>query len=726
MGGKGVSRGHSQPGTSSGKKRLKTGETKGNLDDVVLIDVDSDQSSNVIIIDGPEPIQQTLRGSNVQRKGRKFPLEGVISIDDDESDIMDHPGISDKGGGDLDSDATSSKRCCPSSKNMRNTVDLDGDECCVVHEKRSSFKLSKCNQTYSEKTASRNRYGLDSEFESGSSDSDCSDCELMEGSFGKLHEQWKKASLKRKHDLPNGQSGSDDQTSISGSHTDSPTKVEVENRTEKHPEVPVCSSSSNEDCEKENLFGFFASGDGYMRSTSLGSGMESPFVKFDHRDPPLSHGWQRCNHVNSGGGGFCRGEQSHRRHPLSTDQGQSDKQSKYARSNQEGEIHAGPDRVVSTNKDGDFPQAPSSCNSFDETNDNLDRVTTNEAGGNEEEQVNGIGNGFCNEEEHQPQSSLWSNQEQGGKRSKCASSNEDSEVHVNLDGGGIFRNKDDGFQWAPSCSNFDEKDRVVSNSRSSGETQFDNGVACAEYKVRAFPEESFFCNIPFKGKSGVGNEKFFSKEKVIEDSEQRHFSNTQRTETHLVEAKKAYDVRDQLLAQDGDVTPSCQTDIINEREKLKETDEYKRAIEEEWASRQRQLEIQAEEVQRLRKIKRAERRLLDMQRRQKQRVEEVRETQKKDEENMNLKEQLRVEIRKELNKLEMMCIDMASLLRGLGIEVGGGFYPLPHEVHAAYKRALLKFHPDRASKTDIRQQVEAEEKFKLISRMKEKLLGTSF
>jgi len=43
-------------------------------------------------------------------------------------------------------------------------------------------------------------------------------------------------------------------------------------------------------------------------------------------------------------------------------------------------------------------------------------------------------------------------------------------------------------------------------------------------------------------------------------------------------------------------------------------------------------------------------------------------------------------------------------------------------VHTAYKRALLRFHPDRASKTDIRQQVEAEEKFKLISRMKEKFL----
>ncbi|TQD93137.1 hypothetical protein C1H46_021230 [Malus baccata] len=68
---------------------------------------------------------------------------------------------------------------------------------------------------------------------------------------------------------------------------------------------------------------------------------------------------------------------------------------------------------------------------------------------------------------------------------------------------------------------------------------------------------------------------------------------------------------------------------------------------------------------------------------------------------------------------------MASLLRGLGIQVGADFRPLPNEVHAAYKRALLKFHPDRASRSDIREQVEAEEKFKLISRMKEKLLPTS-
>ncbi|KAK7819702.1 hypothetical protein CFP56_039881 [Quercus suber] len=56
---------------------------------------------------------------------------------------------------------------------------------------------------------------------------------------------------------------------------------------------------------------------------------------------------------------------------------------------------------------------------------------------------------------------------------------------------------------------------------------------------------------------------------------------------------------------------------------------------------------------------------------------------------------------------------MASLLRGLGIELRGDSDPLPHE--ATYKQVVLKFHPDRALKTDIRQYVEAEEKLKLIS-----------
>ncbi|PNY16062.1 dentin sialophosphoprotein [Trifolium pratense] len=49
------------------------------------------------------------------------------------------------------------------------------------------------------------------------------------------------------------------------------------------------------------------------------------------------------------------------------------------------------------------------------------------------------------------------------------------------------------------------------------------------------------------------------------------------------------------------------------------------------------------------------------------------------------------------------------------------------KVHAAYKKAMLKFHPDRASKTDdIRKQVEAEETCKLLSSVKEKFCSTSW
>ncbi|KAL5993785.1 hypothetical protein ACLOJK_038142 [Asimina triloba] len=131
---------------------------------------------------------------------------------------------------------------------------------------------------------------------------------------------------------------------------------------------------------------------------------------------------------------------------------------------------------------------------------------------------------------------------------------------------------------------------------------------------------------------------------------------------------------------------------------------------------------QAEEAQRLRKKRKAENMRLDMERRQQLRLQEVRESQKKDVETINLKEQLRIEVRKELEKLQLEYRDMASLLRALGILVEGGLYPLPHEVNAAYKRALLRFHPDRASRCDIRQQVEAEEKFKLISHLKDKLM----
>ncbi|KAL6637869.1 hypothetical protein ACP70R_025441 [Stipagrostis hirtigluma subsp. patula] len=168
----------------------------------------------------------------------------------------------------------------------------------------------------------------------------------------------------------------------------------------------------------------------------------------------------------------------------------------------------------------------------------------------------------------------------------------------------------------------------------------------------------------------------------------------------------------QGLGQSSDI-PDC---LIGEREKHKESAEYKRAAEEEWASRQRHLQIMAEEAKKLRKRKKAEAlRLRDMEKRQKQRLQEVRESQKKNEEDIQLKEQYRGTVRKELEDMERRYRDMGSILRVLGIPVEGG------KVKAAYKQAYLKFHPDRVSRSDIYQQVKAEETFKFILRLKEKL-----
>lgn len=174
-------------------------------------------------------------------------------------------------------------------------------------------------------------------------------------------------------------------------------------------------------------------------------------------------------------------------------------------------------------------------------------------------------------------------------------------------------------------------------------------------------------------------------------------------------------------SSESGVTESLR-ELIGDREKLKETSEFKRADEEEWTRRQLELQQQAKEVQQLRMRKRAEtERVLEMERRQKRRLEEIWATQKKEEQTMDLKEQFRGEITSELEEIASNCKDMASLLRRLGIPVEGGSFPSSQQVNAAYKQALLRFHPDRASKAGLQRQVEAEETFKLISRLKDKL-----
>lgn len=43
-----------------------------------------------------------------------------------------------------------------------------------------------------------------------------------------------------------------------------------------------------------------------------------------------------------------------------------------------------------------------------------------------------------------------------------------------------------------------------------------------------------------------------------------------------------------------------------------------------------------------------------------------------DEDNLNLKEELRAKVKSDLSRLELTCHDMASVLHGLGIQVNGG------------------------------------------------------
>ncbi|KAK9266760.1 hypothetical protein L1049_012648 [Liquidambar formosana] len=737
MRGKEMSRGHSEPRTHYGKKTLKRCKMKGDPDDFVVIDVDSDSVHNVIIIDVPESLQQKLRGSSVLREDKKIPLRSVISIDDDESTDVNHPGVGVEGRGDLDSDATSSKRSCPASNHSQNSLDSDGDECQFIRERKSSLNFSKSKRIYSGKAPCRNRYGLSPESESGSSDSDCSDCEVMEGSFGKLREQWEKASSKRKDDIR--KSGLEDEASPSGSHADAHPDAEVENMCEQHPDDPVCSSSSNTNYEKENLSAFVVTGDGNLGGTSINPEMESPAAHFDSKvdeesfsqwkaesrenvkfshwkddvqfggetfteDPPFSYGGARF---------YNEGEKNSQGPSLWSSKEQAEKLFNHARTFQNKEINIPGESCLSDSQ-------PNLNIYFDHSGANV----------------------------------------RGKEASSCKSQHR-GKTPISHDRG-VSKDKDEEFYQAHpswnshspnesgserSSSTAEEKavsgEPLFSNSRPSDETQV-SSAAPPEDKVGAVPEDASFCNNPLWGKSEVNNEKSVCQEKEKSYSGELSKCNTQHNEIQIKQGRSCLvGVKESVIesmsdsqpqdernspfhARDGDATHAVQSDIINEREKLKETEEYKRAVEEEWASRQRQLQIQAEEAQRLRKRKKAESmRLLDMERRQKQRVEEMRHTQKKDEENMNLKEQFRVEIRKELNKLETICSDMASLLRGLGIPVGGGLYPLSRDVHAAYKQALLRFHPDRASGANIRQQVEAEEKFKLISRMKEKLLLTS-
>lgn len=232
-----------QPCACSGSGAPSTSRAK-DYSENVIIDVDDDQADEVIIIDFPDFVQQKSHGSSVQSRGKKYPFHSVIiSIDDDDddSDEAGHTEIIAEGGGDLDSDASSSKKFSSAPGVMGNSVHVDKDSFRVIFEKGSPSKVRESRKSSSAQAANRNRYGLGSS-ECESSESDCSDCELME-----VREQWEQAS-KRKRSIFNDRARFDEPASSSGLHRSYDADVELENRTQQEAGTSFKSGPSNGKC----------------------------------------------------------------------------------------------------------------------------------------------------------------------------------------------------------------------------------------------------------------------------------------------------------------------------------------------------------------------------------------------------------------------------------------------------------------------------------------------
>ncbi|KAL2546272.1 uncharacterized protein Fot_15505 [Forsythia ovata] len=720
---RGISTGHSHPRPCSGGKTLRRGRNNGEADDVILIDVDPD-FDNVIIIDVPDSVPKKSRGSSMLRKDKKWPFRTVICIDDDESTDDNHSGSGVNDNGSFSNCATHSKKSCFASKEFENCADTAGEECQFVQENVTPVRLSKCKRTYSGKASTRNGYGPSVDSESDISGNDFPDCELMEDFSGKLQKQWEKAFIKRKKDKCNGTYDIKDCDETSRDFNDNHHQnVRKESKSGQYKEAPFCSSTSKSNEENEAPSPFNTEEDANLSSTSYG--FEDPtYDDFSLQSVLKTH--MRYNQPNIHERSHSRAEYP----PFNFAEQQASQHYDLGSS--------------SCHKKGVRNSPPSSHSPCHEWGTKQVNHTTP-----------------LEDDEETPMK--FYHQKSGLVEEEASMCKHQSSFETDVDHDrSTVRDKDEKFQEKVTVSNkdmehlqpcepgatssFKEKENLMSENSSFVKcsplnNQVNDDVTLSGNRVRPVSGEAYFS----KNSSLHPGDVIDKSKKLVPEipsSCNRHLNKTQVREDDscldkavekLIEPVsnrwREVERDDREHTQYGDNLAGVENCIINEREKLKETDEYKRAIEEEWASRQRALQIQAEEAQRLRQLRKRQKaesmRLLDMERRQKQRVEEIRETQKKDEENMNLKEVIRTEVRTQLKKLETMCHDMGSLLQSLGIKVASWPHPSPHEVQIAYKRALLTFHPDRALQSDIRQQVEAEEKFKLINRLKDKFSASS-
>ncbi|WOL10439.1 hypothetical protein Cni_G19194 [Canna indica] len=664
-----MSKGQSQPRSHSGRRAL--GRCKSKT--VEIIDVDKGKA-DVVIIDAPESSHQGCACSRA--KSVDNPAV-IIRIDDEEGDIEE---TASNAGHNF-----SDNRACPVFANHPLQEELDNDECLMFHAKGLSPSNLCANARFVFVPPGGHYEICSSESSSSESDSsECdiyesenSDCEVMEGSS----EQWQRASLRRKTSQK-VRFGSEDLASASGSSAD--------------PGCPSSEPNQNmidlDDCINESSSVHCKASFHTCDPSCSNNGKDGSLNMTNDNGFDGDHFLGSNRRVSCANSDICT---EIRNEGLSFD-----KEKTFPPHNQQSQF------ADTHNNDLNNTSAPDT-----QMEENI-HFTVDGFSSMEEAEKATSGNSFCTNT-IQVEDILAEGAPYPGKPSEASEA-----IHSVSNSAGAENQREDNLYSQPPHGTAAGHEIMEAKEKSFveqtppkresllNESQFKHGNCCFSYDMENTCTESASTN-------NAGNAASSRNSSLRIDS--RHLSLSKGDLTVDQEKHSEYVMKQKV--------PQSQSDITGDREKHKESDEYKRAVKEEWASRMREIQIQAEEAQRLRKRRKAESlRLLDMEKRQKQRVQEIRESQKKDEEVINQKELLRAEVRKELDKMEGRYTDMASLLRGLGIRVEGGPFPLSHEVNAAYKQALLRFHPDRASRTDIRKQVEAEETFKLISRLKEKLL----
>lgn len=510
MEGEKVMRECSQPRTWSRKQNLKGCQMNQALHDVVIIDVDTD---NVILIDEPESIPPNLVSSSVSRKGKKIEFPGVISIDDDETD---------------DEDSTSS-----APDEVPKPEKSDDDECRVVLEETSVFGSSKRQQAHTGKSSHSNRYGLYGVYESCSSDNDSSDCEVMEGSCGKLHEEWKKAFSKRKFNArKNGKHCSEDQSSsffVNVNNTQTGVADDLSRRNEKFSETAFPSDSSRGNNKNQNFSAFGQAEDGHWPTASENAGEGSSFWDFHQNNyfswpPDFTESAETS--LKMGDFDFSRGTNA-------------DDPSSSSYRSQETSL-----KKDTVHMEKNTSQEPPLCSTRKPSAKNNDSV-----------------NPCCTD--------------QGKDAIKDHSTCQEFNKH-----------------FPHGKTNFDNGDVSLGMCQKSCQVPFNNERTVPNSKDESFTQEIPAGNTsPIKLHRQTGKmekEKVFSRDVNSQPSKETEAECGARPSDF--EAKRGG--KDAFHAQGDIVNHSVQGDIITEREKLKETDDYKRAMEEEWASRKQQLKIQ--------------------------------------------------------------------------------------------------------------------------------------